>query len=163
MIADSNIVIRPADPADAEAISNMILAALRRTNAQDYPQRVIDGLAHSYSAPRVAVMIRQREMFVADEGGLIVGTIGYAVGCVRSLFVAPNYQGQGIGRELIAAVEQLARQGNIQSLTVAASLTAMAFYRRCGFVALRPVSPSGIDMMLMHKALAGSPDDTIDW
>ena len=163
MIDDQDITIRAAVPGDAEAISAMIHAALRQTNTQDYPVTIIDRLAHSYSAPRVAVMIRQREMFVADQLGLVIGTIGYAAGAVRSLFVAPNFQSRGIGRNLIAAVEDHARHEGMQSLTVAASLTAMAFYRRCGFTDLRPVDPSGIAMMLMHKRLTTSGDQPLNF
>lgn len=145
--------LRIAQPADAEAISRLISEALRRTNAADYSSKVIEGMTAAYNVPRVGLMIRGREMLVADTGGEIVGTIGYAGGAVRSLFIAPPHQGQGIGRCLIEAVETLARRSHIRSLTVAASLTAIGFYRRCGFEMLRPVEPSGVAMMLMHKWL----------
>lgn len=150
--------LRTAQPSDAEAISRLIAEALRRTNAADYPNKVIEGMTAAYNVPRVGLMIRAREMLVAEMGDEIVGTIGYAGGTVRSLFIAPLHQGQGIGRRLIEAVEALARRSHIRSLTVAASLTAIGFYRRCGFEMLRPVEPSGVAMMLMHKWLSEAQD-----
>jgi hypothetical protein len=38
------IAIRPATAADAEAVHNIVLPALRETNARDYPASVIDRL-----------------------------------------------------------------------------------------------------------------------
>lgn len=153
MITHDDIMIRPAAAADAAAISSLIQAALRQTNAADYPETVIARLAASFNEMPVARMVAQREMFVADHRDLVVGTIGFAAGAVRSLFVAPDFQRHGIGRQLIDQVEYQAREAGIRSLTVAASLTAIGFYRRCGFSELRPVDQSGIAMMLMHKWL----------
>ncbi|HEX9446919.1 MAG TPA: GNAT family N-acetyltransferase [Dongiaceae bacterium] len=159
MIIDNDIIIRPAAPADAAAISSLILAALRRTNAADYPEAVIARLATSFGEMQIARMVAHREMFVASHHDLIIGTIGFAGGAVRSLFVAPNFQQQGIGRQLIEQVEYQARHTGIRSLTVAASLTATGFYRRCGFSELRPVNDSGIAMVLMHKWLQDNAAD----
>lgn len=153
MIVHDSITTRIAIPDDAMAISSLIAAALRQTNAGDYPATVIDRMTTSYAAPRIALMVQHREMFVAERVGAIVGVIGYAAGSVRSLFVAPDDQRSGIGRRLIAEVESLAHKADLRSLTVAASMTAIGFYQRCGFEELRPVNPAGIDMMLMHKWL----------
>jgi N-acetylglutamate synthase-like GNAT family acetyltransferase len=159
MITDDDIMIRPAVAADAPAISSLILAALRKTNAADYPAAIIDRLAASFSEAQVARMVAQREMFVASHHALVIGTIGYAHGAVRSLFVAPDFQQHGIGRQLIERVVYQARQSRICSVTVAASLTAIGFYRRCGFSELRPVEHGGIAMMLMHKWLPENDAD----
>jgi GNAT superfamily N-acetyltransferase len=153
MIVHDGITTRIAIPADATAISSLIAATLRQTNAADYPATVIDRMTISYGAPRIVLMVQHREMFVAERIGQIVGVIGYAAGSVRSLFVAPDHQGSGVGRRLVAEVESLARKAGLLSLTVAASMTAIGFYQRCGFEELRPVDPAGIDMMLMHKWL----------
>jgi GNAT superfamily N-acetyltransferase len=153
MITDDDIMIRPAVAADAPAISSLIVAALRKTNAADYPAVVIDRLAASFGEAQIARMVAQREMFVASHHALVIGIIGFADGAVRSLFVAPDFQRHGIGRQLIERIVYQARQSGIRSITVAASLTAIGFYRRCGFSELRSVEQSGIAMMLMHKWL----------
>lgn len=161
IVADKELIIRPARLADAFPLSMLIRAALHQTNATDYSSTVIDGMTRAYGPARIALMIDQREMFVADQDGEILGMIGYAGGAIRSLFVTPDHQRQGIGRELIAEAEHLAKKAGIRSLTVAASLTGTDFYRRCGFHELRSVDPSGIHMMLMHKWLS-EPTDIVD-
>lgn len=153
MAVQTQARLRAARLQDAEPVSRVIADALRLTNAADYSADIITRMTASYSAARVGLMIRGREMFVAEMESEIVGVIGYSAGTVRSLFIAPAYQGIGLGRQLLASVEHAARQAEIRSLTVAASLTAIGFYRRCGFDPLRPVDSAGIAMMLMHKWL----------
>lgn len=153
MVVHTHPILRAARLPDAEAISWLISEALRQTNAVDYSPSVIERMIVSYSAPRIGMMIRSREMFVAEIEREVVGTIGYAAGTVRSLFVLPSHQGLGLGRQLLSSVEEIARNELICSLTVAASLTAVGFYRHHGFDALRPIEASGIAMMLMHKWL----------
>jgi GNAT superfamily N-acetyltransferase len=159
MIVHDDITIRVALPEHAMAVSLLIAAALRQTNAADYPAAVIERMATSFGAARISLMVQQREMFVAEQAGEIVGTIGYAAGTVRSLFVAPEHHGSGVGRRLVGEVEGLARRAGLHSLTVAASLTAVGFYQRCGFEPLRSVDPSGIAMVLMHKWLRARDTD----
>jgi len=163
MTVQTQAFLRAAKLPDAEAVSRVIAEALRQTNAADYNADVIARMTASYSATRVGLMIRGREMFVAEMDGGIVGVIGYSSGTVRSLFIAPAYQGVGVGRQLLASVESLARQAEIRSLTVAASLTAIGFYRCCGFENLRPVDSAGIAMMLMHKWLTDTDEPTAFW
>jgi len=160
MTVQTQAILRAARPQDAEAISRVIAEALQQTNSADYTAEVISRMTTSYNAARVGLMIRGREMFVAELEHGIVGVIGYSVGTVRSLFIAPEHQGIGLGRQLLASVEDRARQAEIRSLTVAASLTGIGFYRRCGFENLRPVDSAGIAMMLMHKWLVDSDEPT---
>jgi len=48
--------------------------------------------------------------------------------------VLPEYQGQGIGRRLLAVIEELARTQGITHITVDSSLTGAAFYARMGYL-----------------------------
>src|SRR5262249_19205739 len=109
MAVHTHPILRAARLADAEAVSALIADALRQTNAPDYSTDVISRMTLSYNPMRVGMMIRGREMFVAEmEGGEIAGTIGYSAGTVRSLFIAPRHQGMGLGRQLLGAVETIA-------------------------------------------------------
>ncbi len=97
--------IRPAADGDAGAISQVIVAALRETNAKDYAPEVIARLEKNFSPAAVRGLIRKQKMFVAVLGQQIVGTAGLDGSMVRSFFVAPNAQGTGIGSRLMAEVE----------------------------------------------------------
>ncbi len=63
-----DIKVRPARRADADAISRVVLAALRTSNARDYPVRVIERVQLSFSPSAIERLMQQRRMFVAVAG-----------------------------------------------------------------------------------------------
>ena len=80
---------------------------------------------------------------------------------VDAVFVDPARVGLGIGKRLLAALEQLARRRGIVRLHLFASLNAVPFYRAAGYVALREEAyahPSGISLasVAMEKVLAAA-------
>ncbi|TXI07162.1 MAG: GNAT family N-acetyltransferase [Rhizobium sp.] len=129
--------IRPALEADAESISAVILEALRETNARDYAPHVIARVAESFSPAGVRELLRGRTVFVAIDGGNIVGTASLDDAVVRTVFVSPSKQRRGIGACLMAAIEQTATARGITSLSVPSSITAQGFYEKLGFTAVK--------------------------
>src|SRR5262245_42848989 len=96
------LTIRPACAADAVALSDLIQRTVRLSNAPDYGTEVAELIAGNYSPDKVAQRLGERDVFVCQSGTLIVGTIGLGNGRLRSLFVAPELQGTGIGVRLVA-------------------------------------------------------------
>ena len=81
--------IRLAVEADAEAISAVILATLRESNAKDYSAGIIDRVARSFSPIGVRKLLSSRTVFVAIDDGIVVGTAGLEGSVVRTMFVSP--------------------------------------------------------------------------
>ncbi|MGV4797440.1 N-acetyltransferase family protein [Rhizobium sp. F40D2] len=129
--------VRPAAPEDAAAISEVILSALRESNAKDYSADIIKRVEESFSADAVQSLMGKRTMFVATPGVRILGTASLEGGSVRTVFVAPSAQGIGVGRRLMEEVVRTAREANIRVLTVPSSVTAEQFYANLGFIAVR--------------------------
>jgi N-acetylglutamate synthase-like GNAT family acetyltransferase len=74
--------------------------------------------------------------FVAECGSRIVGCVALEIYStklaeLRSLVVDPDYQGQGIGKKLVAAAVARAREEQI--LEVMAITSAEDFFQTCGF------------------------------
>ena len=109
------------------------------------------------SLPR---LLAQGGGIVAEDNGQI---LGYAVfdadtGEVEGLFVEPARHGCGIGALLMTAIESAARAAGCERLLLSASLNAVPFYRRTGFVAVREElyphrSGVGIPSVFMEKWL----------
>ena len=129
--------IRPAWDSDAGAISQVIVSALRETNAKDYAPEIIARLENLFSSAGVREFIRKQKVFVAVVRQQIVGTASLDGRTVRGFFVAPNAQGMGIGSRLMAEVESAAREAKIRTLVLQSSVTAERFYVKLGFKALR--------------------------
>ena len=146
--------IRPALSDDASDISGVILRALRETNAKDYTDEIIERVERSFSPDAVRQLIGKRTVFVATLGRSVVGTASLDGSVVRTVFVAPDVQGSGIGKLLMAAIERTARERNIFALTVPSSVTAETFYAKLGFKAVRD-SYHGDERTIIMERLLG--------
>ena len=74
--------------------------------------------------------------FVADAGGRLVGCAALEIYSsklaeVRSLVVVPEYQGHGVGKQLVEACINRAREERI--LEIMAITSSEEFFRSCGF------------------------------
>jgi len=125
-------VIRPARAGDAVAIA------------------ALDAATWSFDvtpSPRTSVPSSIDGMLVAEEGGEIVGyvAVGRAtrlesnrhVADIRGLAVAPDHQGRGLGRALVQAALDAARERGARKVTLRVlgpNTAARALYESCGFV-----------------------------
>jgi N-acetylglutamate synthase-like GNAT family acetyltransferase len=131
------VTIRRARRSDVDAISQVIVDTLRDANAKDYAPAVIERVAANFAPERVAQMLTRRIIVVASVSDVIVGTGGLEGSSVRSVFVRPNCQSQGIGSAIMIHIEALARELGVGQLTLSSSVTAEAFYAKRGYVAVR--------------------------
>lgn len=133
------IEIRTAVESDAHAISQVIIAALRATNARDYSWAVIEQVEKSFSPSAVAALIGKRIVFVALDDQKVVGTASLDGQTVRSVFIEPQLHQQGIGSKLVSIVEQAAKAAGVTTLSVPSSITAERFYQRLGYSPVREI------------------------
>lgn len=74
--------------------------------------------------------------FIADDNGKIVGCATLEIYSrklaeIRSLAVAPEAQGHGVGKHLVEACVELAKQHNVYEVMAISS--AEEFFKKCGF------------------------------
>lgn len=146
--------VRLAQASDAEGISQVILAALHSSNAGDYPADVIARVASNFTPQAVLQLLTRRTVLVALQDQQIVATAALDTNVVRSVFVNPALQGQGIGRQLMVDIEQRAREAGVTVLSVPSSLTAEPFYTRLGFHTVRDVYHGNERTLVMEKVLS---------
>ncbi|MBI6633839.1 GNAT family acetyltransferase [Pseudomonas paralactis] len=146
-------VVRLAQAADAQGISQVILAALHSSNARNYPADVIARVATHFTPDAVLELLNRRIVLVAIQDELIVATAALDANVVRSVFVNPELQGQGIGRLLMIEIELRAREAGVTVLSVPSSLTAEPFYSKLGFHTVRDVYHGNERTLVMEKTL----------
>ncbi|KAF1026477.1 MAG: hypothetical protein GAK37_02654 [Pseudomonas sp.] len=145
--------VRFARPADIEAISQVILAALYASNARDYPIEVIAQVAANFTPQAVRELLKRRSVLVATYEQAVIATAALETDLVRSVFVSPGLQGRGVGRLLMHEIERLARESGVAALSVPSSVTAEAFYTRLGYHPVREVYHGDERTVVMCKTL----------
>ncbi|WP_447801286.1 N-acetyltransferase family protein [Pseudomonas kilonensis] len=146
-------LIRNAMAADAPAISQTIINALRQSNAQDYSSEIIDQVAQSFSPLAILQLLTQRQVLVAIVDNHIVATASLDQDVVRSVFVEPSYQGQGLGRHLMERLQSIAINAGLNLLRVPSSITAEGFYASLGFIKVRDEFHKSERTIIMTKIL----------
>ena len=149
-----NITIDPALPRDAADI-----ASLRNRVADDMTRAFGPGpWSRHTSKPQVLTQMRASQMLAAREGRRIIGTVRLITPnphafdaraftpvtsalYVLGLAVSSEHRKRGVGRRLMAAASQAARDRRAQALWLDVyehAAGAGAFYPRCGFRAVGP-------------------------
>ena len=145
--------IRAAHADDAEDISRLIVRTLRETSARDYSPDVIERVERSFDPACVRELIAKQDVFVATSGQRIGGTASLDGSSVRTVFVTPEDQGKGVGRQLMYEVERVAREAGVGILKVPSSVTAEQFYFALGFKPIRDVYHGNERTILMERVL----------
>lgn len=179
------MTLRPATPADADALADLIDASIRGIGSRRYSEAQVESsLRHLFGVD--TQMIEDGTYFVVEDGGRIVGAGGWSrrrtpfggdrAGAVRdaaardpardpavlrAFYVHPEWARRGIGRRLIRASEAAAWAAGFRRAELVSTLTGLDLYRSAGYRETEPVAiplPDGvtIEAVRMEKALAVS-------
>ncbi len=125
----TELTLRPAAEADAEAVTAVHLAA--RREAAMPPGVHTDAEVAGWLASRIG----QDEVWVAEHDGAVVGYARFTATWLDDLYVAPAYAGQGVGSALLDLVKAQ-RPDGFCLWVFEMNLPARAFYARHGLVEL---------------------------
>ncbi|HVO01881.1 MAG TPA: GNAT family N-acetyltransferase [Candidatus Cybelea sp.] len=128
--------LRPATPADAEAVAHLHRLTFDATYP-DFPKLhgPEEDLRH------FDAVIKSRPVLVAEQDGRIVGYCAFGNGWVDDLYVHPAFQSRGIGSRLLAEAQKA--NPELQLWTFQANANARAFYEKHGFVPVEETDGSG--------------------
>ena len=140
---DAPLLIRPADPADADVLARLHLAA-RTASVPAMPPPVHD---HAETVEWMSARLAgSHELWVAEEAGVPVGYLALSrtgpQEWLDDLYVAPGRTGQGIGSALLELAKALRPQG-FSLWVFVSNEAARRFYRRHGFVEVERTDGSG--------------------
>jgi GNAT superfamily N-acetyltransferase len=129
-----DLVIRTAVEADVPAMASLCQRAIRETNVTDYPPDIIARLIGDFGAAEVGRRMADRKVYAAFDGEALVGTVSLGPDKVHSVFVHAGLQRRGIGRRMMAFIEEVARGEERRALALSSSLTAVPFYAGLGYI-----------------------------
>ena len=129
--------IRRARQEDCQSIGSVHTAAVRGIRTAQYTPEEIQAWAVPRKSESYEESIRSKEFFVAEEGGVIVGfgVLNQESAEVEAVYVSPRAGRRGIGLEVLRKLEERARAHRLGVLRLNASLNAVPFYAKAGYVA----------------------------
>ena len=130
-------MIRRFEEKDAQAVHNLIARTMRETNSRDYSADYIENSLMSLTPDRLIERARHTHFYVVCDGDAIVGcgAVGPYWGkedesSFFNIFVLPEYQGRGIGRQIVGVLEQDEYFLRAKRVEIPASITGCPFYRK---------------------------------
>ncbi len=153
------MIIRRFKPEDAEPVSSMIARTLREVNIRDYSAEAIEDLVLRMQPGDILQRASWTHFYVVADGEKIVGSgaIGPYWGKTDessffTIFVLPEYQGQGIGRRIIETLEKDEYFLRANRIEVPASITAVPFYLKMGYTYKNGITaPDEEDLLRLEK------------
>ena len=140
-----SIEIRPAGPADSDAIADVHVNAWSGAYSGIIPHKALNTMLQRRGKEWWSNAIRRAtSVLVVEMGGVIAGYATYGrnrvsdlaeQGEIYELYVRPEYQGIGLGTRLFAAAQEALARHDLKGLVVWAleeNNTATAFYEGLG-------------------------------
>ncbi len=134
------MLIREFQNSDTEEIMQLFYDTVHRINIRDYSSEQVDAWApKDMDYEEWSDRLQSKMTYVAEEEGKVIGfaeleTTGH-IGC---FYCHADYQGSGVGTQLINQIQLIAKNLGIQKLFAEASITARPFFERRGFRVITP-------------------------
>lgn len=132
--------IRRFKEEDAKEVSDLIRKTILISNTKDYPKDLMDALIETETPEHVLQRASWTHFYVVVDEQQIVGcgAIGPYWGkedesSLFTIFVLPEYQGQGIGRAIIDTLEKDEYFLRAHRIEIPASITGVPFYLKMGY------------------------------
>lgn len=134
------MVIRKYEDKDAEPIAKVLCMNFREVNIKDYSKERIEQLIKENNADKIRTTASYAHMYVVCDNKKVIGCGAISSfwgseteSILLTIFILPEYHGQGIGRKIIQTLEQDELFLRAKRIEIPASITACGFYEKMGY------------------------------
>ena len=124
------IGIRRATDDDRVAIARLHEASIRALGLACYTAEEVNSWAAGVAPERYII---EQAMYVATIDGDVIAFGHYDHGEIMAVYVDPSHLRRGVGRLMMAKLEEVARAAGATHLHLNAALNSVDFYAACGY------------------------------
>jgi GNAT superfamily N-acetyltransferase len=139
-------LIRPAEPADALILSQLICENAEAVLRGHYSDEQWAIFARYYSPQIMLHKIKTQHVFCAMLKGEVVGTIALDNDFVVGFYTKLQHFNKGIGKQLMKHLEEFARSRGLSEIQLAASPEGITFYNKNGWQKIKDVTMKYLDV-----------------
>ena len=138
------ISIRRATVSDAERMHVLHVASSTAVYQRFFGGKGLEQWLATRSPAVCAAEISKWAVILAEEDGVLLGfaALDATKANIDAVYVAPERWRQGIGRQLLIRIEEIARDAGLSSISLQATGPAIQFYQRQGYVAPKDLGPN---------------------
>ncbi len=136
----TEIIVKPYQDENAEEIVNLIIRNFKEINVKDYGEKAIEKMAATHTIDWFRGLAKYATVYVFwnDDKIVGVGSISSFWGSptesiLLTIFVLPEFHGQGIGNYIIDILESDVLFLRADRIEIPSSITAVEFYRKRGY------------------------------
>ena len=131
------LTMRPVEPTDTQAVGDVFLAAL--AGMTYLPELYTEEETRTFIRD---VLLAKNEVWVAEDGGRVIGFLGLYGDVVSHLWVQPDQQNRGAGTALLALAKER-RPSGLRLQVFQQNVGARRLYERHGFTLVGLADGSG--------------------
>ncbi len=124
--------IRIAERKDIELVRTITYRTIEEIYPRYYPEGAVAFFLAHHSKENIEADIGAGDVFLMEAEGIVTGTVTVKVSEINRLFILPQYQGKGYGRELLRFSEQMIAEKS-EKIEVSASFPAKEMYLKHGY------------------------------
>lgn len=138
------ISIRRATVTDAERMHAVHVASSTAAYQRFFGGKGLEQWLATRSPAVCAAEISKWAVILAEEDGVLLGfaALDATKANIDAVYVAPERWRQGIGRQLLIRLEEIARDAGLSCITLQAAGPAILFYQRQGYIAPKDLGPN---------------------
>ncbi|PHH43628.1 MULTISPECIES: GNAT family N-acetyltransferase [Pseudomonas] len=142
--------IRRATPDDAQIAFDIRRLAIRHQCIGAYSQQQMLDWTKGAAEDGYDTLMEKHFYLVCTEGEPVAtGMLDLEQHEIGAIFIRPDFMQRGLGKRVLFFLEDLARELGLAEVCLDATLNAVDFYRRCGYIGEGSAiyqSPSGLQL-----------------
>lgn len=126
-------VLRQFHKSDLASLHHLIQGTIDISYSGVYPPRAVQFFKEYHSRLKIMERSQIGEIWLIESKGILMATGALVGNEILGVFVKPEDQGQGFGKEIMGELERRAKEKGFSEVVLSVSLPSRKFYEKLGY------------------------------